>query len=88
MSKIRKSPLRSKLAKKHNFVDKIESIQLILDSLNGSDKKSLINELNSENLKEKLQQFPFLRQESYSKKSSSKDLNYSGYIAVHALLNN
>ncbi|MCJ8344252.1 hypothetical protein MJH12_01840 [bacterium] len=87
MKKIRKSPVRSKLAKQDKFIDKMKAMQFILDSLNGDDRKSLVTELDPENLKEKLQQFPFLKRDFYSKRYGAKDLNYSGYIAVHSLLN-
>lgn len=86
MTVIRTSPLRSKLLKKAYFVDKVNSIQSIVDSLNGDEKKSLISDLDSENLREKLKQFSFLNKNRYRKKYGSKDLNYGGYIAVHSLL--
>ncbi|MCO4781228.1 MAG: hypothetical protein KC646_02815 [Candidatus Cloacimonetes bacterium] len=87
MTVIRNSPLRSKLLEKDYFVDKINSIQLIIDSLDGHEKKSLVAELDPENLREKLQQLSFLAKSKYRKRVGSKDLNYGGYIAVHSLLN-
>lgn len=87
MTVIRTSPLRSKLLEKDYFVDKIDSIQLILDSLNSDEKQSLVAELDPENLKDKLKQFSFLNKSRYRKRYGSKDLNYGGYIAVHSLLN-